>query len=505
MAPGSAQPAADHDSGVQTSTSIRLADDVVAPGAVRSDDRMAIGSALVVVWAAGAASSLAVLLIGFARLGWLSRQATPVDDPAWVRAAHALRHRLGLRRPPHVVQCGHPSLLVAWGWLRPTVIVPDSAGHWPADRVRMVLAHEFAHIARADALTLVAAELLRALQWFNPLAWVVARRLRHESERACDDIVLEVGTDAHAYAEQLVNVARELRARPLGLPAPAMVVPSSLERRIVAMMNTTLDRRRPSRSTRTLAVATCMALTALVASVQTGAQTGSATISGQALDQTGGTVPGVTITVENAAGDVVSTAWTDVAGRFVVSQLAPGTYRLTSQMPGFKKILRTGIEIGPAQVSEHDLTLEIGGLTETMEINSKPGNVSAVSLRSVAADGEERLAQVQRIVDSCRPPSDAPGAIRVGGSIREPRKIVDVKPAYPADLADQSIGGIVVLEGTIDEAGHVGDLRILRDPNPGLSQASVDAVNEWRFTPTLLNCEAVEVIMTVTMNFTSGQ
>jgi protein TonB len=98
---------------------------------------------------------------------------------------------------------------------------------------------------------------------------------------------------------------------------------------------------------------------------------------------------------------------------------------------------------------------------------------------------------------------DAPitQAVRVGGNIKEPKKLRDVKPVYP-DIAKQArVQGIVILECTISPQGKVTDVKILRGI-PLLDQAATDAVKMWVYTPTLLNGVPVPVIMTVTVNFT---
>jgi TonB family protein len=93
--------------------------------------------------------------------------------------------------------------------------------------------------------------------------------------------------------------------------------------------------------------------------------------------------------------------------------------------------------------------------------------------------------------------------IRVGGNIRPPAKVRDVKPIYPAEAKDAGIQGVVVIEATIDPLVNVMDARVLRG-QPLLDQAALEAVQQWQFAPTLLNGVAVPVIMTVTVNFTLG-
>lgn len=106
------------------------------------------------------------------------------------------------------------------------------------------------------------------------------------------------------------------------------------------------------------------------------------------------------------------------------------------------------------------------------------------------------------------PPPPPPAAtvggqapVRVGGNIRPPQKIVDVKPVYPEDAKQARVQGVVIIEATIDQTGKVTDARVLRSI-PMLDQAALDAVKQWVFTPTVINDTPVPVIMTVTVNFT---
>lgn len=91
-------------------------------------------------------------------------------------------------------------------------------------------------------------------------------------------------------------------------------------------------------------------------------------------------------------------------------------------------------------------------------------------------------------------------AVRVGGQIKEPKKLKNINPVYP-DIAKQArVQGVVILECTISPQGKVTDVKLLRGI-PLLDQAAIDAVKQWVYTPTLLNGVPVPVIMTVTVNF----
>jgi TonB family protein len=99
------------------------------------------------------------------------------------------------------------------------------------------------------------------------------------------------------------------------------------------------------------------------------------------------------------------------------------------------------------------------------------------------------------------PSNEPPSEPRtVGGRIKEPRKIKSVPPKYPDDAKRAGIAGVVILECTISPKGEVAAVKVLKGL-PLLSEAAVEAVRKWRYTPTLLDGVAVPVIMTVTVNF----
>jgi protein TonB len=92
-------------------------------------------------------------------------------------------------------------------------------------------------------------------------------------------------------------------------------------------------------------------------------------------------------------------------------------------------------------------------------------------------------------------------AIRVGGGVKPPTRIVDVRAVYPEIAQNARVQGVVICEVLIGADGKVADARILRSI-PLLDQAALDAVRQWEFTPTQVNGNPVSIIMTVTVNFT---
>jgi len=94
----------------------------------------------------------------------------------------------------------------------------------------------------------------------------------------------------------------------------------------------------------------------------------------------------------------------------------------------------------------------------------------------------------------------AGGPVRIGGVIREPRKLRHVDPIYPEIARAARVQGAVDLECTLTPEGNVSNLRVLSG-HPLLDAAALYAVQQWRFTPTLLNGVPVPVILTVRVRF----
>src|SRR5262249_28264643 len=137
---------------------------------------------------------------------------------------------------------------MTWGWIRPVVLLPADAASWGVERRRSVLMHELAHVKRLDYLTQAIGRTACAGNWFHPLPWHAARRMRVERERACDDAVLLSGSRASEYAGHLLEIARGLRVpRAVDLAVLAMARPSQLEGRLLAILDPERRRQGPDR------------------------------------------------------------------------------------------------------------------------------------------------------------------------------------------------------------------------------------------------------------------
>ncbi len=101
------------------------------------------------------------------------------------------------------------------------------------------------------------------------------------------------------------------------------------------------------------------------------------------------------------------------------------------------------------------------------------------------------------------PPKETPKRIRVGGQVQQARLVNQPKPIYPALARQARIQGTVRLQAIIAKDGSVVELQVLSG-HPLLVQAALDAVRQWKYQPTLLNLEPVEVVTTIDVNFVLG-
>lgn len=193
----------------------------------------------VIAWGGYLAGVLLVLIplgTGVWRAHRMARGATPIDSHRdWQRALKALTTPRMFSKVS-LVTSSEIATPVTFGLLRPVVLLPDDVTTWSSRQLHDALVHEFAHVTRFDWGFQIIGVLTCALHWFNPLAWMAARRLELEAERACDERVVQRGASPHDYAEQLVALSRTRAAKQLHMTI-ALSRRSSLANRVNALLS----------------------------------------------------------------------------------------------------------------------------------------------------------------------------------------------------------------------------------------------------------------------------
>ena len=133
-------------------------------------------------------------------------------------------------------------------------------------------------------------------------------------------------------------------------------------------------------------------------------------------------------------------------------------------------------------------------------VRSTDGQISTQAMPPPPPPAPPSGSMVTVMSESYRQTLESLQPLRVGGGLKAPTKIKDVKPVYPPEAQGARVEGVVIVEAIIDVDGKIADSRILRSI-PLLDDAALLAVQQWQFTPTLLNGMPQSVVMTVTVNF----
>jgi TonB family protein len=436
---------------------------------------------VLLAWAIGFSFVLCRVFAGLTRLAWVSTRSKPLFDNDWMRTVLGLSEFHKISRSVRLLQCNSPlAMPLTWGIFRPVIVLPSSAAHWDDERRRIVLSHELAHIARQDWFLQICAELARAIYWFHPLVWVAAARLRQESERASDDAVLLSGVAPSQYASQLLDLARTLentgRAWSTAL---AIARPSNLERRFAAMLNPSIDRSRLSRRTRLFVPFVALCLLLPLAALHLSAQNLSGKVAGTIHDPSGSGVANATVIMSNHPANTIDMTTSDRDGNFSFKALPSGEYELKAMKPGFQVYRLPQVNLASGSDFSQNISLEIGTIMEEVQV--------------VPAGTRQPLPVGT---------TGKPARLRLGGDLEAAKVVSRVQPVYPDAAKSAGISGTVILHAVISTDGKPLSLRVMNSQiDPDLARSAVEAVSQWRYTPTLLNGEPIEVDTTITVNY----
>ncbi len=205
------------------------------------------GSALMLLWGAVALALAGWLGAGALAVRRIVRRAGPLDTGEWRAPLFEIADRLGIATPPRLLRSADITMPFACGFANATIVLPADCDQWSADRRHAVLLHELGHVRRRDLVGHTLGRLACALYWFHPLVWVAAKRLRAESERACDDLAITCGTRASDYAEHLLDIVSKVKGNATPAVALAMARRKEFEGRLLAILDPALVRTAPGR------------------------------------------------------------------------------------------------------------------------------------------------------------------------------------------------------------------------------------------------------------------
>ena len=208
---------------------------------------------------------------------------------------------------------------------------------------------------------------------------------------------------------------------------------------------------------------------------ESGHKTGS--LSGVVVDSSGARIPRAEVRLISRNNSFTQTTESGDTGDFSFDEVPAGRYTLEVISPGMGGSFRSFDFKADGQPPFFPFVLHPGNVTESAVVTAKAPTASS---KAVAL---------------------GPHRIKVGGNVQAAKLIESPPPVYPESARSQGLQGVVLLQATISSEGVPSDFRVLGSPGEDLTKAALDAVAQWRYQPTLLNGEPVEVVTTITVNF----
>jgi bla regulator protein BlaR1 len=188
------------------------------------------------VWLCGFLSVVFVWCVRWRRMSVAMRNSVPLLDGREVMALRRIESVGGVRKRIEMFLSSASLEPGIFGIARPVLVWPEGISARLDDaHVEAILAHEVGHVRRRDNLFAAIHMLVEAIFWFHPLVWFLGTRLVEEREVACDEEVLELGSERQIYAESILKVCEFCVGSPLACVSG--VTGADLKKRIVRIMS----------------------------------------------------------------------------------------------------------------------------------------------------------------------------------------------------------------------------------------------------------------------------
>jgi TonB family protein len=473
----------------------------------------------------GIAVRLGWIGLGLVRLRRIRRRAT---DPATgfedlqetIGAAAAIVWSAEVRHP------------VTFGLRAPVVLLPLALRSADAAAQRAVVAHELHHVKRRDWGWVVVEEVVRSVFWFHPAMWWLVSRVQLARETVVDELSILVTNARRTYLDTLLAFADDT-----GLASsPAFSARRHLFHRVMLLS------KEGEMSSIRVAVGSGVLLLALGAgtwgAVSAFPLYGSAVEAQQPRDPQRPPRDPMSAEqyhrtaveyFEKARKDTGLTA--DEKLQVILKGIAAEDNALANRPDYLDALLYKNILLrmqallstDPQELSDllkqadalRDRAKALRESSVTNYIPPPPPPPPPGAVRPLAVPPPPPTFVRPGPVPAPPPPPPPPPPagwfefkaaldqlqpIRIGGEIKAPIKIRDVKPAYPAEARAAGVQGVVIVEAIVGTDGQIVEARILRSI-PVFDDAALSAVKQWKFMPVLQNGTAIPALMTVTVNF----
>jgi len=417
-------------------------------------------------WFPGAALLLLKTIGGVIQVRTLKRKAAAHCETYGMKSFHQLAARAGVAGIP-VLKSGLVSIPTVAGWFRPVVLLPKGALE-KIDRPMLdaLVAHEFAHIRRHDSAVNLLQTVIENLLFFHPAMWWMTRNVRAEREACCDDAAVTICGNALVYARAL-SQAEQFRS---SMPVIALSSSPLLQRirRLTEMRISKMNR----------VAALCITLFAVF--FVTAAAAGSVLLAA--------------IPPQNSQSSISAT---------------------TGVSQDSDKAMTEAKETHPNKEGQYALVCGIFA-------GRADGKATGKEVLPMPLPSKDEMDELRRcfLLDVSTPKPSI-----VSGEVEASNLIHKVDPIYPEQAIKEHIGIGITLSINVNEEGLVTDAEVKRsqtappdtDSNGNwvggapagviraTNSAAINAVKQWKYSPTLLDGKAVPVRATAAITFTFNE
>ena len=252
------------------------------------------------------------------------------------------------------------------------------------------------------------------------------------------------------------------------------------------MLNPNRNRGGISRRTGLLLKAAAVCLLLPLAALRLPGQNLSGKFTGTIFDPSDGAVPNATIVLTNHKANTVDMTTSSAEGNFTFTALPAGEYEMKVLKPGFAVYRAPQVLLEPGRDLAMTAKLDIGGINEAVDVKAEGFAKAAQAAEAAEAEAKSKVMR-----------------IRIGGNVEAAKIITKVQPIYPESAKAAGAQGSVLLHAVVSKDGRPLSLQVMNSQvNPDLARAAVEAVSQWRYQPTLLNGEPVEIDTTIQVKFT---
>lgn len=419
---------------------------------------------VVLAWLIGVTTLSARFGLGVLSLRRLIRGADFDAVDEWVRhELERLQQYMGVKRHVRVALSTQVASPMVVGWLRPIIFLPLSAATGlDHQQIRMVLAHELAHLRRYDPVVNIVQVAIETLFFYHPTVYRISRSLRQEREQCCDDLAIAVGSNRLAYARvlaELETMRQNQRRQVLALG----IVNQELYARVERLVG---DKRTESGKEDWLPLI-LIALAGLV-------------FAGKTLDFNAPLFP--SLAEYTPQRQRLPLALPEAAPRQFVPISAPADEQLQAGR-GAEEQTTTALLPAKADQRERSKSGEepvVVAQVKQTELPERTASAPATAQAPVMNAAPEASLDENNIAqESAR--------VSAGGEL-----IKTQEPRYPRQALRAGTEGHVLLAFTITEQGDVTEIEVVQaEPRGVFDRAAMEAVSSWQYQPFTENGKAV--------------